>query len=1140
MEEKKYFHRSINKKIILRKYPLLIFQIFLVLNLIMCQTEKIVRKSNVYISEINLIIKGNGNQKLTYESFYPYPSQVLVNGEIKSGCSRTCNLNGDTSNVTLKFTNQVTNCNNMFLNLKNIKEIDLSNFDFSKVTMMDWMFYGCENMEHINFGNINTSSLKRMPTAFYRCFKLTSIDFSNFDFSKVTTMEYLLDYCNNLEYVNFGDINTSSLRYTKGLFQNCSKLTSIDVSRFNFSKVTDMEYMINDCRNLEYINFGNITTSSLRNIRGFFQLCVKLKSIDLSKFDFSKVTNMDYMFNACSNLEYVNFGNTNTNSLESIRSFFQLCPKLKSVDLSKFDTMKVTTMQNMFYGCSSLEYLNLSNFITTRIDTVNAMFYNCYSLKYLNLYSFRISSPVNINNIFTGLSPNVIYCINDDNTRNYLLGPNKISFCSDECFKSQNTKLDINNKICSESCIYSTNNKYEYKNFCYNKCPTETLNYNNICLDVDCNELLQYSIECLNEEPVGYYLDHDNIYQKCFYSCKTCYGGGNEINNNCTECNPNFRFLEDFENDTNCYPLCENDYYFDESRRYHCVEVISKNELSTSIINSVMENDINSVKEKILIIIQEMLNNTFNFINFEEGNDTVFVSKDASYTVTSTSNQKNNKNNNNSIIDLGECENKLKEVYNISLNDSLYILKIDSSFENIQKVEYEVYYLFPDNNLKKLDLSFCKNIKVNILMPVKLPVDEIDKYNMSSDLYNDLCHTVTSEDGTDIPLKDRQEEYVNNYSYICEEDCDFVEYDSIRQKAICSCLTKTQLTLKSDFKINKQKLLSKFKDINNAGNFNALECIDLLFDKNIFFKNISNYMFIILFILGTIAIFIYYYIEKIRIKNFISIKTNNDTLKIKKVSISNNKENTKSSEQNNDYLNSVYVFSDMNPEIKNNETELNLLDYDEAIKVDKRNYLQYYLSLLKTKHILFLTFMQINDYNSLLIKIYIFVFIYFINFVFSAMFYSEETMHKIYVEKGKFDFGHQLPIMIYTLIISYILRIILNILGLYEQNIIEIKKLEKNEEKIIKEYNKINYKIIIFFAFTYILLFFFWIYLGCFCAVYKNTQTHLLLNASLSFIFSFILQIILYLLPGIFRIIALKNMGKSPILYKFSQLLQLL
>ena len=220
-----------------------------------------------------------------------------------------------------------------------------------------------------------------------------------------------------------------------------------------------------------------------------------------------------------------------------------------------------------------------------------------------------------------------------------------------------------------------------------------------------------------------------------------------------------------------------------------------------------------------------------------------------------------------------------------------------------------------------------------------------------------------------------------------------------------------------------------------------------------------------------------------------------------------------------------------------NDMEMNILNYEEAIIHDRRSYSQYYLSLVKTKHILIFTFCQIGDYNSQIIKIYIFFLIFVINYVINAMFYSDSTMHKIYVEEGAFDFTYQLPQMFYSLLISTILKVSLKFFGLYEENIIIIKNKNNSNLIIQKEFNNIKMKIIIFFVISYIFIFFFWFYLGCFCAVYKNTQIHLLLSSLSSFAFSFITPFFIYFIPGIFRINSLNN--KSPLLFKFSKFLQI-
>ena len=45
-------------------------------------------------------------------------------------------------------------------------------------------------------------------------------------------------------------------------------------------------------------------------------------------------------------------------------------------------------------------------------------------------------------------------------------------------------------------------------------------------------------------------------------------------------------------------------------------------------------------------------------------------------TLTTSQNQKNNINNNMSVIDLGACETLLRNYYNISNNETIYMKKI--------------------------------------------------------------------------------------------------------------------------------------------------------------------------------------------------------------------------------------------------------------------------------------------------------------------------------------------------------------------------------------------------------------------------------------------------------------------------------
>ena len=546
-------------------------------------------------------------------------------------------------------------------------------------------------------------------------------------------------------------------------------------------------------------------------------------------------------------------------------------------------------------------------------------------------------------------------------------------------------------------------------------------------------------------------------------------------------------------------------------------------------------------------------------------------------------------------------------------------MKVELIKEQIHKVEYEVYYPFFPNNLTQLNLSICKDIKIFISIPFDIPKGQIIKYNKSSELYNSICYTSTSEDGTDEPYKDRQDNYKKNNSLkVCEEDCDFSEYDYNKKKAICSCFTKIKFPAISVIKVDKEKMFSNFKNIKNIANIKMLECIYLFLDTKNIIKNSANYMMILLMILSVVSVFSFICYNNVKIKKNInkfcliknnlnhhkitSINNNQNKIKpIKRINfkkeknifIQNRKKvNTKKSfvnrinKKKNLIINNKKSFKSKNLIIRpknirqimknkkitksiikavpknrstkstntqliakskiignkiQNDNEMNSLNYEEAKTMDRRTYCQYYFSLLRTKHILIFTFLNFRDYNSQSIKIYIFFFTFAINYLVSAMFYSDDTMHKINVDKGSFDITYQLPIMAYSMIISTILNILINNLGLYEDDILSFKK-SKNKTIVSRQklLFKIKCKIFFFFIITYILIFFFWIFLGCFCAVYKNTQIHLLIDVSSSFGLSFISPIFIYLLPGIFRIYSLKGKIKRPYLFKFSKLLQII
>ena len=90
-------------------------------------------------------------------------------------------------------------------------------------------------------------------------------------------------------------------------------------------------------------------------------------------------------------------------------------------------------------------------------------------------------------------------------------------------------------------------------------------------------------------------------------------------------------------------------------------------------------------------------------------------------------------------------------------------------------------------------------------------------------------------------------------------------------------------------------------------------------------------------------------------------------------------------------------------------------------------------------------------------------------------------MHKIYESKGDFDLETQLPIAIYSTLISYILNYPLDLLAL------------SNDTLMIK--------FVIYFIISFLFLLFFWYYISMFGVIYRNTQFHLIKDTLISFEF---------------------------------------
>ena len=1018
----------------------------------------------LFSNQITLKID-TGNDYFAQVLYYTskiHPSEVRLNGNIENLDNGRIEVEMKENTVILKFSSPLQNCEKMFKDCSRINEIDLSDFDSSEVDTIINMFEGCKRLTSINFGNFDTSKVVRFNNMFESCEELRSLDLSNFDTSSCTMFSQMFYNCKNLQYLYLTNFNTSIAKEMNYMFSGCSSLYSLNLSSFNTEEVLGMECM--------------------------FDHCSRLYSLDLTSFNLKSIVNVQNMFSYCNHLSYI-----------KIKDTFLFSVSVKYADITKETSENlhfcvedlVNSNTNTKTDCSScsIDKSNLELFLVKKINLCcypscqeceeqgNDENHKCKTCK--SNYNLEVSTT-SYKNCY----------INQCTKLFYLDSGNKINCISElDCPSGYNKLIEDRNK-CIQRCDLDNQYKYEYENKCYDKCPEGTEESKTTAL------LCEKKQSAVIVEP--------------------------------TQINP----AKESKINTDIY-------YIEQDNQ----------EIQVSESNLLKEDEVFFRK------VFDNLTFGLNMSELDSKKEIIFEQNNLKYIISTTDFQK--RESNKSTIDLGNCEIKLKNNSNIPLEETLYIFKIEFNINGmkIPKTEYEVYYLSNTSQFVKLNLSICQNEKIIISHPFEIN-NNIDKYNPKSGYYNDICYTTTSENGTDITLSDRKEEFIKNNMTLCEEDCTFIKYDYSNNKSVCSCEIKINIPIiMTEIKFDKKKLYKSFTDIKNIANVLIIKCYKLLFSKKGISFNYGVYILIpiiILFIFCTIIFlscsynklnnkieFIIYskenwkklkeiynksknkinknYANKNNNKNKINKNYNNSNknkiLNLKKNKIKNNKnlftENNINSKKalirkrnvgktskkaqpiklnqgpslvlfnnnnqiinnhnNNTYnikknkriikrskrnliqnkisqergkklkisgLNNIQKFELIQKIMAPNDFELNNLNYQEALKKDKRSYTQYYISLLRTNHLFIFSFIQNKDYNSKELTIILFLFIFTLNFIVNALFFNDSTMHVIYEEKGKFNFLYQIPQILYSSLICGILTVVIRNLSLTEKDIL--------------------------------------------------------------------------------------------------------
>jgi len=718
-----------------------------------------------------------------------------------------------------------------------------------------------------------------------------------------------------------------------------------------------------------------------------------------------------------------------------------------------------------------------------------------------------------------------------------------------------------------------------------------------------CDKYLNYERnKCIESIPLGFYLydKAKGLIEKCHKSCNSCIIGPDEFSNNCNQCKNNSYYLEN----GNCIInfLCPNEKPLFNIIINECVEICSVEELlkRKCIINRVSDDSLQIINENIRQIIYNLtMNDTIDIII--EGNNII-------YQISTTTIAKKNKNDNISSLDLGGCENKIKEEYKI---DYIIIQKSDINYNNMTIVQYELYN--PNNKEEEINLKLCKGDSIQVYTPLDITNNYIHNYyklydqgynilNQNDSFYNDICTQFTSDYNTDMNLFDRKTEYYIADLTSCEIGCSYKQINMEKRNIQCECPIKFEEKNKiSDFKISQDYIINSFYKFNEYSNFKVIKCYKLVFSIKGQLNNIGSYFLIIIILLYILCGIRYYSNNKIYMANLIklvlrsinsgsiilfhksnplkrnlclqekkiskkkkgikSIFTIKKQKKVKKESsnyslIGKNKlKNIKSANESDikiisfknkrNIQSNFFRTSSRSNKIKNNnynDEELNTLEYEEAIIIDKRGYLEYYFSLLRQNNLVLFTFFQKNDYNLPIVKYSLFLISLSLYFVINSFFFIDSTIHKIYEYQGMIKLFLELPRIIYSSIVSVICNLIVKSLALSEKNLLKLKKIKdryKRDNSSVYLYIFLRRKIAIYFIIGYIFLIYFWYFISAFCAVYKNTQVIYLNNCSISFCISMLYPFFLSLIPGLFRIPSLRS-GKNRILYKIGNIFSLL
>ena len=447
----------------------------------------------------------------------------------------------------------------VFLGATALTSIDLSSFTFNSALIVYGLFGVCTDLEYIKFRKESIfSSVQIFDYMFSQCNSFISLDITNFNFSSALSMDSMFYKCQNLESIKFPtESNYRTILIYAAMFYYCPKLKSIDLSGFYMDDIVDIRSIFAGCENLEYVRLrGNISwekyfaaqyfDSYYRVYMGYmFESCISIKEINFLNINIHYNSNgfpFNNSLNGCLYFEY----QSNIEKCQNYMGFYHCgdcingdneyyCSKKIQEEILNFyyfDNNQNKSLRSCFW---SNNYTDFIGYHFIKRDGEIGYFINTYNYceDYCEICSENRKYCIKCNyekGVFKIESENT--CSKFKPGKNYILDTEAKEWrkCNNRC---QTCYIQSKSEI-DHQCLLCNQNYFAYM--------TDFENLmNNKSTGINC-----YTISEVKKNTPNYFLNSNNLFEICDYSCAEC----KDFNNFCTLCNPNFYYIYENKNGT--------------------------------------------------------------------------------------------------------------------------------------------------------------------------------------------------------------------------------------------------------------------------------------------------------------------------------------------------------------------------------------------------------------------------------------------------------------------------------------------------------------------------------------------------------------------------------------------------------------